>query len=719
MIDLWDDRARRVRKNSGELVKPIIVVGLGKSAKFDEGEVCPHCGAVHEEDGYSGKCNSCGKERGGKKVPEKWLRKSLSEPTPTPPVFDGGTRGNRAHSVPAPKVQGMTVESAPHVPATPSKEIIPRPIIIVGLSKAVKQMRVPAGEEYTNPKTGKTIKGGQFAPQSFLSLKSPVVHIQGDEVSASTDINTMRVAMHNYMRSSLQGKSYVNRETGHSITIARSGINHMTTFGPLNLTVLQSLYALPKLLENAEYRGEMPDKRGRHNVRIHSFSAAVRVGTPGTLHHVQMIVRQDPNGHWYYHHILIGMDGNRLKKAVGVENENGNHRAGRSARPITHELNGGSRNSILPLPIVIVNLHKGVDVADRHTKAMELGGGNHVLSTLQRRHGEHDGGPTAGRSFWLYPSGKMSKPIHGGNHEEAARGILQAHGIPHGDHPTETLMKHSGAMLLVSHKGGEGAHVHGHPPITRPQAEAATSFAERHITDGAPVRYTLHHNGQQKECRSVQHMTAESLRQMPADRKHQPDLSPMLKAVDKHDSSTSAMSFDEPEKPIHEKIRDAFGRAAGNPYKINHWYHMPIEHEGRTHHFLGMKSRDVARRGNDVIRIHQLAVKNGSPYIRRFRLKTNNDLVQDRGLGGDKHDYGHLADVERIPHEQFEAIRKHHEETMMAKLSKAATTYAPIADGSYVPGSHDADPTADVDRLGLDPGLDANGLFGDELQPSI
>ena len=41
--------------------------------------------------------------------------------------------------------------------------------------------------------------------------------------------------------------------------------------------------------------------------------------------------------------------------------------------------------------------------------------------------------------------------------------------------------------------------------------------------------------------------------------------------------------------------------------------------------------------------------------------------------------------------------------------------YAPLTNDSYVPGTHNADPTAEMDRQGLDPTLEASSMFGTDL----
>ena len=215
---------------------------------------------------------------------------------------------------------------------------------------------------------------------------------------------------------------------------------------------------------------------------------------------------------------------------------------------------------------IITGLSKRVDDGDKFTKPMGLAGGNPVLNSLQWRHGEHTGGIASG-SHWLYPTGKMSSPIPGGNHEEAAAGVLQAHGIKHEPGAaTSTLMKRSGAMLLQSR--GDNARIHAGSGVTASQAHSAAQFAEHHISGGGAAEYLLHHHGAIKPCRSVQHMTAESLK----------------------------------------------------------------------------------------------------------------------------------AHLSKTPSAQ--------------PVSKA---FAPISQDSYVPGTHDADPAAEIDREGLDPGLNASSLFGDDL----
>jgi 2'-5' RNA ligase/DNA-directed RNA polymerase subunit RPC12/RpoP len=52
--------------------------GLQKAARLAPGEVCPHCGAAHEQegDGESAGCNRCNRRRGTKPVPDRFLMRA-------------------------------------------------------------------------------------------------------------------------------------------------------------------------------------------------------------------------------------------------------------------------------------------------------------------------------------------------------------------------------------------------------------------------------------------------------------------------------------------------------------------------------------------------------------------------------------------------------------------------------------------------------------------
>lgn len=111
-----------------------------------------------------------------------------------------------------------------------------------------------------------------------------------------------------WARRELSGKSFVNVDTGKTITISRRGIRKTLAHLPDELPAL-ALSTLPSLLKTSELlKTETPRRSNAQIHAVHYFAGELDID--GERHSTQIKVREDGNGHFYYDQHVV----KRIKK---------------------------------------------------------------------------------------------------------------------------------------------------------------------------------------------------------------------------------------------------------------------------------------------------------------------------------------------------------------------------------------------------------------------
>lgn len=142
-------------------------------------------------------------------------------------------------------------------------------------------------------------ENGQFGAGAATTVHA---ELKGDEFGEHPDWNSFRVAVREYAREHLSGKSFKNAESGHEIRITNQGLKH--SLNGANRAECMVLAAFPKILEQAKYSGSQPDRRGRQNIKAaHRYRALVNIGDQ--QYDVGIVTHEKPDGVEHYDHFVI------------------------------------------------------------------------------------------------------------------------------------------------------------------------------------------------------------------------------------------------------------------------------------------------------------------------------------------------------------------------------------------------------------------------------
>jgi diguanylate cyclase (GGDEF)-like protein len=178
------------------------------------------------------------------------------------------------------------------------------------------------------------LDGGTLAQP--IGGPAPRRELTGDEMGGM-DIPTpdLRDRIRKYAYEQLRGRDFTNTETGTDVRVNRRGIDKTLTHvteDAAGRKHAQSMLVLSQMLEDATYlgseapRGE-PDAALSHGTKaFHRFSTQVEIA--GVPHHVTLVVRESPNGHFFYDHRLTTIEP-----------------ATPSEAPVHHSQDGGSLGS--------------------------------------------------------------------------------------------------------------------------------------------------------------------------------------------------------------------------------------------------------------------------------------------------------------------------------------------------------------------------------------
>ena len=141
--------------------------------------------------------------------------------------------------------------------------------------------------------------------------ESKPVEITGNEVTPSEDLKQ-------YKRNALEyGKSlrssYTNKDTGVSVQLGKTGVKEVLNHDYKNVEQLQSVAAIPQIIENAIYIGseENTDPEKNKDVsQYHYYACGLKIG--GNDYTVRAVVAEQPNGNRYYDHKLSNVEKNKF-----------------------------------------------------------------------------------------------------------------------------------------------------------------------------------------------------------------------------------------------------------------------------------------------------------------------------------------------------------------------------------------------------------------------
>jgi len=160
------------------------------------------------------------------------------------------------------------------------------------------------------------------------------VEITGREFGEGVPLADMRRTARNFARKTYADTSVHNADTDTEIIIPWQGIKK--TLVGSDLQVVQSMKALPDLLQRAKWLGQEADARGRAQVKaVHRFRGELRIAEE--QFNAEIIVREHHDGRRFYDHYV-----NRKVEPAGKAGES--TLTGRSSVQAT----AGSKGSIGP-----------------------------------------------------------------------------------------------------------------------------------------------------------------------------------------------------------------------------------------------------------------------------------------------------------------------------------------------------------------------------------
>ncbi|WP_338578030.1 hypothetical protein [Neisseria leonii] len=156
--------------------------------------------------------------------------------------------------------------------------------------------------------------------ESFEKLRAAEpVRISGREIEADADLRR-------YKRNALEyGKrlrgTYVNRDTGREINLSLSGLKEVLQHDYKNIGQLQSVAAIPQIIEKGIYIDRALNEDTAVNPDVESYEyyvAGLDIG--GTDYTVRATVAVGDNGERYYDHKLTNIEKGNLLSTAGITN---------------------------------------------------------------------------------------------------------------------------------------------------------------------------------------------------------------------------------------------------------------------------------------------------------------------------------------------------------------------------------------------------------------
>ncbi|WP_218637867.1 hypothetical protein, partial [Histophilus somni] len=170
-----------------------------------------------------------------------------------------------------------------------------------------------------------------YKPERLEKLRqAKPIEITGKEIQPSDDLRQ-------YKRNALEyGKSlrgaYVNKDTGKAIELGAGGVKEILQHDYKDIEHLQSIAAVPQIIENAIYIDTLPNEDKAKNFAIDGYEyylAGLKIG--GVDYTVRAVVGVTKDGNRYYDHKLTKIEkGELLSLPSGITNP-----VGESSSPLS------------------------------------------------------------------------------------------------------------------------------------------------------------------------------------------------------------------------------------------------------------------------------------------------------------------------------------------------------------------------------------------------
>lgn len=149
-----------------------------------------------------------------------------------------------------------------------------------------------------------------------LLRKSKPVEITGDEIPYSEDIKQYKKNALEYGKS-LRGE-YINKDTGASVFIGKNGIKEVLNHDYKNVEQLQSIAAIPEIIESSIFMSSQPNTDTKINAdRFDYYICGLKIG--GKDYTVRAVFVTPKDGTRYYDHKLTKIEkGKLLDSLIGI-----------------------------------------------------------------------------------------------------------------------------------------------------------------------------------------------------------------------------------------------------------------------------------------------------------------------------------------------------------------------------------------------------------------
>lgn len=154
--------------------------------------------------------------------------------------------------------------------------------------------------------------GGDSKSERIRKLReSEPVEITGNEIEPSDDLKQ-------YKKNALEyGKSlranYQNKDTGVTIQLGKTGVKEVLNHDYKNVEQLQSIAAIPQIIENSIYIDSQENTDPGKNADVsmyHYYVCGLKIGDADYT--VRAVIAEQPNGNRYYDHKLTQIEKGKL-----------------------------------------------------------------------------------------------------------------------------------------------------------------------------------------------------------------------------------------------------------------------------------------------------------------------------------------------------------------------------------------------------------------------
>lgn len=154
------------------------------------------------------------------------------------------------------------------------------------------------------------LQGSASGREIIEKLRNSVsASITGDEITPDDDLKVYKKNALEYGKS-LRG-AYVNRDTGESIFIGKNGIKEVLNHNYKDVEQLQSIAAIPQIIENSIYIDSLPNTDSKINAeRFDYYVCGLNIG--GVEYTVRAVFVMPKDGTRYYDHKLTKIEKGKL-----------------------------------------------------------------------------------------------------------------------------------------------------------------------------------------------------------------------------------------------------------------------------------------------------------------------------------------------------------------------------------------------------------------------